>query len=158
MKRVAVVVAVLVVTALVGCDAFLGWRLHHAHAAVNDRTALLARVNVVMPELLSYSGTTITTDTAKAAADTTGDFKTEFTTAMRTVVAPTATRTGVVTKASVSAAGVTTLNANTATVLVFLNQTTTSKTRPLPAVTGSRLSVTLEKVNGQWLVSGVKPL
>lgn len=157
MKRLLIAALAALALLAVG-DGYLAWHLHSRHASVDQRQALLTRVKTVIPDVLSYSGPTITADTARAVADTTGDFKAQFEKAMATVVAPTAQRTGVVTKATVSAAGITSISGTSATALVFLDQTTTSKARPIPAVTGSRLSVDLTKVNGQWMVSGIKPL
>jgi Mce-associated membrane protein len=43
-------------------------------------------------------------------------------------------------------------------VLVFVNQVTTSKERPEPAMASSSVKVSLVKTNGQWLINKFDPL
>ena len=43
-------------------------------------------------------------------------------------------------------------------VLVFINQATTSKERPDPAMASSSANVSLAKVHGEWLISKFDPL
>jgi Mce-associated membrane protein len=45
-----------------------------------------------------------------------------------------------------------------ASVLVFVNQVTTSKDRPSPALATSTVMVTLVKSGGQWLISEFTPI
>jgi len=44
------------------------------------------------------------------------------------------------------------LHLNSAVVLVFVKQKTTSKEKPEPVVTSSSLRVALTKVDGSWLI------
>jgi len=43
-------------------------------------------------------------------------------------------------------------------VLVVINQATTSKERPDPAMASSSANVSLAKVHGEWLISKFDPL
>jgi len=49
-------------------------------------------------------------------------------------------------------AAVSELHLNSAVVLVFVKQKTTSKEKPEPVVTSSSLRVALTKVDGSWLI------
>ncbi|EUA51024.1 hypothetical protein I552_1965 [Mycobacterium xenopi 3993] len=60
--------------------------------------------------------------------------------------------------AKVVRAAVSDLQPDSAIVLVFLDQTTTSKQKPKPLVTPSGVRVTLRKVNGSWLIEKFDPL
>jgi Mce-associated membrane protein len=73
-------------------------------------------------------------------------------------VAPTAKGKGVKTKASVVQAAVSELHPDSAAVLLFIDQSTTSKENPEPALASSTVKVTLMKVNGAWLISKFDPV
>jgi len=45
-----------------------------------------------------------------------------------------------------------------AEVLVFVNQVTTSKDRPTPALATSSVLVTLVSAGGRWLISEFEPI
>jgi Mce-associated membrane protein len=45
-----------------------------------------------------------------------------------------------------------------ADVLVFVNQVTTSKERPTPALSTSSVMVTLVRSDGRWLISAFNPV
>lgn len=47
---------------------------------------------------------------------------------------------------------------DSAKVLVFLNQETSSKERPDPSLTASSVVVSLTKVDGNWLISAFDPV
>jgi Mce-associated membrane protein len=61
-------------------------------------------------------------------------------------------------KAAVIRAAVSEMHPDSAAVLVFLNQTTTSKDKPQPLITASSVRITLMKVSGSWLISKLDPL
>ncbi|MFQ2844650.1 twin-arginine translocation pathway signal, partial [Mycobacterium paragordonae] len=44
-----------------------------------------------------------------------------------------------------------------ATVLLFINQSTQSRDRPEPTTTSSSVLVTLTKADGKWLISQFNP-
>jgi Mce-associated membrane protein len=50
------------------------------------------------------------------------------------------------------------LHPESAVVLVFINQTATSKEKPEPQTTASTARVTLTKVKSSWLISKLDPL
>lgn len=49
-------------------------------------------------------------------------------------------------------------SSNQVIVLLFLDLTTTSGATKKAQVNGARLRVTMKKVGGQWLVSGLQPV
>ena len=64
---------------------------------------------------------------------------------------------GVATTAQVLSAGTSELHPDSAVVLVFLNQVTTSKDRPDPAMAASSVRVSLTKVDDKWLITNFDP-
>ena len=60
--------------------------------------------------------------------------------------------------ANVARAGISQIRPGRAEVLVFVNQVTTSKDRPTPALATSSVLVTLVNADGRWLISDFKPI
>jgi Mce-associated membrane protein len=107
--------------------------------------------------LLSYSPETVDHDLAVAKSDLTGQLLRYFNDFSRYFVAPAVRREGVQASAGVQRAAVSELHPNSAVVLVFIHQTTTTKSKPEPVLTTSSVRVTLTKVEGSWLISRFEP-
>jgi Mce-associated membrane protein len=108
--------------------------------------------------LLSYKPDTLNHDFAAAKSHLTGDFLNYYDQFTKEVVTPAAQTKGVTTTAQVAGAAVSELNPDKAVVLVFINQATTSKERPDPAMASSSAKVSLAKVHGEWLITKFDPL
>jgi Mce-associated membrane protein len=108
--------------------------------------------------LLSYKPDTLNHDFAAAKSHLTGDFLNYYDQFTKEVVTPAAQTKGVTTTAQVAGAAVSELNPDNAVVLVFINQATTSKERPDPAMASSSAKVSLAKVHGDWLITKFDPL
>ena len=74
------------------------------------------------------------------------------------VVTPAAEQKAVKTTASVVRAAVSELRPNSAVVLVFVNQNTTSMENPDGAFAVSSVEVSLNKIDGTWLISSFDPV
>jgi Mce-associated membrane protein len=103
--------------------------------------------------MLSYSSDSLDRDLAEAKTHLTGDFLDYYTKFTRDVVAPTVRGKHLSQKAVVVRAAAIELHPQSAVILVFLNETTTSPDKKQPLKTPSSVRVTLEKVDGTWLVS-----
>ena len=108
--------------------------------------------------VLTYSPETVDKDLADAKAKLTGDFLKQYTDFTEQTVVPAAKNAGVKTEATVTRAAVSQMKPGTAQVLVFVNQVTTSRTRPTPALATSSVIVTLVDQDGHWLISDFKPI
>lgn len=108
--------------------------------------------------LLSYSPDTLDKDFAAAKAHLTGDFLSYYTQFTRDIVTPAAKQKQVKTSAAIVKAAVSQLKPGSAVVLVFLNQSTTSKDNPDGSFSASAVKVGLTKVNGAWLISSFDPV
>lgn len=123
-----------------------------ARQAVTDA----AKTNVV--KVLTYRPETVEQDTSAAAAVTTGDFRAYYIRFARQIVVPTAREKGVTTSATVVRAGVESLTAQKASILVFINQNTTSRDKPTPEAQNSSVRVGMTKLNGTWLIDHFDPV
>jgi len=108
--------------------------------------------------VLSYSPENLDKSLADAKSHLTGEFLDHYSKFTDEVVRPAVAQKGVKTEANVVRAAVSQMDPDTAAVLVFVNQVTTSKDRPSPALATSTVMVTLVKSGGQWLISEFKPI
>jgi Mce-associated membrane protein len=108
--------------------------------------------------LLSYKPETLDQDFTTAKSHLTGDFLNYYEKFTREIVTPAAKEKGVTTTAQVVGAAVSELHPDSAVVLVFVNQATTSKDRPDPSMSASTVLVSLTKANGRWLITNFEPI
>jgi Mce-associated membrane protein len=108
--------------------------------------------------LLSYSPDTLDKDFANAKTHLTGDFLNYYTQFTHDIVTPAARDKAVKTSATVVQSGVSEMNPTSATVLLYLNQTTTSKENPDGSFTASSVKVGLTKVGNDWLINAFDPV
>jgi Mce-associated membrane protein len=108
--------------------------------------------------LLSYAPETLDKDFATAKTHLTGDFLDYYTKFTTDIVTPAAKQKSVKTSAAIVRAAVAELKPDSAVVLVFLNQTTTSKENVDGSFTASSVKVSLAKVDGAWLISAFDPV
>ena len=108
--------------------------------------------------MLSYSPDSLDKDFAAAKSNLTGDFLSYYTQFTEQIVTPAAKEKSVKTTASVVRAAVSEIHPDSATVLVFINQTTTSKENPDGAFAASSVKVSLKKIDDRWLISAFDPV
>lgn len=107
--------------------------------------------------ILSYKPETVDRD-LKAAADRLAEpFRQQYTQLVNDVVAPGAKQQHISAVATVPAAASVSATGKHAVVLVFVDQTTTIGT-DAPTQSTSSVRVSLEKVNGRWLISQFDPV
>jgi Mce-associated membrane protein len=154
---VALVLGLLATGALAGWLFFTQYRPdQQTDGAVAQSVVNAARDGTVA--LLSYKPDTLDKDFAAAKSHLSGDFLNYYNDFTEHVVTPAAKTKGVATTAQVVGAAPAELHPNTAVVLVFVNQVTTSKERPDPAMASSAVKVSLTKVNGQWMITKFDPV
>ncbi|ODR22385.1 twin-arginine translocation pathway signal [Mycobacterium gordonae] len=107
--------------------------------------------------ILSYSPDTLDRDFSSARSHLTGDFLSYYDQFTQQIVAPAAKQKAVKTTAVVLRGALTDFHPDSATVLLFINQSTQSRDRPEPATTSSSVLVTLTKADGKWLISQFNP-
>jgi len=151
------------VLGLLAAGALAGW-LYFAQFRPDtqtDNAVAQAAVNAARDgtvALLSYKPDTLNQDFAAARSHLTGDFLNYYDQFTKEVVTPAAQSKAVATTAQVVGAAASELHPNSAVVLVFVNQVTTSKERPDPAMASSSVLVSLTKVHGDWLINKFDPI
>ena len=88
--------------------------------------------------MLSYSSDTLDKDFATARSHLAGDFLTYYNQFTQQIVAPAAKQKSLKTTAHVMRAGLSEIHADSAVVLVFVDQSTTSKDHPDSSMASSR--------------------
>jgi Mce-associated membrane protein len=107
---------------------------------------------------LSYSPDSMDRDFATAKSHLTGEFLAYYNKFTEQILAPVVRQQHITQTATAIRAAVSDLHPDSAVVLVFLNQTATSKDKPQPLMTPSSVRVTLTKVNGSWLIAKFDPV
>jgi Mce-associated membrane protein len=153
----ALVLGLLAAGGLAGWLYFAQFRADtQADDAVAQKAVNAARDGTVA--LLSYKPDTLNKDFAAARSHLTGEFLNYYDQFTKEVVTPAAQSKAVATTAQVVGAAASELHPNSAVVLVFVNQVTSSKERPDPAMASSSVLVSLTKVHGDWLITKFDPI
>ena len=155
--------AILLAAALVasaGVAAWLYFQEYRPDQQTNDAAANVAvdAAKNGTVALLSYSPESLDKDFAAAKSHLTGDFLSYYTQFTEQIVTPAAKQKAVKTSAAVVRAAVSEMHPDSAMVLVFINQNTTSKENPDGAFAASAVKVGLKKINDTWLISSFDPV
>ncbi len=108
--------------------------------------------------LLSYSYDSLDKDFAAARKHLTGDFLSYYDQFSSQTVAPMAKQKSMKTTAKVTGAAVSELHPDSAVVLVFVDQVTTTKDSPQPSVAVSSVLVRMSRVGDKWLITKFSPV
>ncbi|WP_139329596.1 hypothetical protein [Mycobacterium sp. IS-2888] len=136
---------------------YFKWVDGSAEAVALARTESARVASEDAAALLSYKADSADKELGAARERLTGEFKDAYTTLTREVVIPGAKEKHISATAKVSAAAPVSVTANHAVVLLFVNQTVTIG-NGAPTDTQPVIRVTLEKVDGRWLVSHFDPV
>jgi Mce-associated membrane protein len=136
---------------------FLKWQYA---TNVGDDTARAESVQAAKNStvaLLSYHPDTVEQQLGAARDLTTGEFRNSYTQLTNEVVIPGARQKQISAVATIPAAASVSASDNHAVVMVFVNQTTTIG-RDAPTQSTSSIRVTMDKVDGRWLISQFDPM
>lgn len=155
--RPIAVVCLLLASASSAAALYFGvYRADHGSAAASATVVDAASEGSVA--LLSYAPDSLDQDFATAKSKLTGDFLDYYSEFANKFVAPAAKEKDIRATASVVRAAPITVQSDTAEVLVYLNQATTSRDNPEPAQAASAVKVGLTKIDGGWLISSFNPI
>ena len=158
--KVAPVILVLLLLVSGGLAAWLYFTVYQpdeqTDAAAGQAAVTAAREGTVA--ILSYKPETLDQDFTTAKSHLTGDFLNTYENFTRQVITPAVKEKAVTTTAQVVGAAASELHPHSAVVMVFVNQTTTSKDRPDPAMSASTVLVSLTKAHGRWLITDFQPV
>jgi Mce-associated membrane protein len=126
-------------------------------ATAAAQSAVVSAASEGSVALLSYAPDTVEPDLAAAQSHLTGEFLTYYRDFAETIVTPAAKDKAVHATASVVRAAAADIDGDHARVLVFLNQSTTSRDNPDPVQSASSVMVGMSKVGDRWLISSFDP-
>lgn len=129
---------------------------HRAVAAAEREARDSAQTRV--PKVLSYDFNTVDSEFPTATQNLTGKFRDDFGKLGTSVIIPAAHRDAIVTKATIVGTAVVSAGRDEVTLLLFLNQETTSTKYQGPRLDGSRVRVTMTRDSGTWLISDITPV
>lgn len=150
-------VALIASAALAGVLYFTQFRPDQQTDAAAAEVAVKAATEGTVA-LLSYAPDSLDKDFATAKSHLTGDFLSYYTDFTTKVVTPAAQQKKVKTTATVVNGAVSELKPDSAVVLLFINQTTTSQENPDGAFAVSSVKVGMTKDDGRWLISSFDPV
>jgi Mce-associated membrane protein len=136
---------------------FLKWQDVSARSSQIARIEAVAAAKDATIALLSYQPDSAEKDLDAARDRLTGTFKESYTQLIHDVVIPGAKEKHISSVASVPAAAAVSATRNHAVAVLFVNQTTVVGT-DAPTDSQSSVRVTLDKIDGRWLVSGFEPI
>lgn len=158
-RRVTVAAASLVLLSAIAAGSVY-WFLYRPDqlTGTDAQQQVVAAAKEGIEAALSYSPENLDKDLATAKSHLTGQFLDYYSDFTAKVVTPAAKNKGVKTEANVARAAVSQMWPGKADVLVFVNQVTTSKDRPTPALATSTVRVTMVKTGDRWLISEFNPV
>ena len=153
----ALAAAVLLAVVLAGS---VYWRVYRPDQLTDVRSQeqVLEVARAATEALLSYSPESVDNNVEDAKSRLTGEFLERYSQFADSVVVPAAKERGVKTEANVARVAVSQMRPDSAQVLAFVNQVTTSKERPTPALATSSVMMTLVREGGRWLVAEFNPI
>lgn len=159
-KHLAAIMITLLLVVSAGVAAWLYFFQFRVDQQTNDdaQQVALDAATTGTTALLSYAPETMEKDFAAAKSHLTGDFLDYYTQFTEQIVTPAVKEKQVKTSAAVVQAGVAEMHPDSAVVLVFVNQTTTSKENPDGAFAASAVKVGLTKSDGRWLINTFDPV
>jgi Mce-associated membrane protein len=150
----------LLVLAIAVCGGGVGhlwWQKVQHSAADRARAESTQTAKDATNALLSYEPGTAEEKLTAARDRLTGSFRDSYTSLTKDVVIPAAVQRQVSAVADVPAVAVLTAGPRHAVAMVFVDQTTIIGGEA-PTATSSVVKVTLDRVDGRWLVSGFDPM
>ncbi len=136
---------------------YLKWQYGSTQTADTARIESVQAAKDSTVALLSYRPDSVEKELAAARDRLTGDFRDSYTSLTNDVVIPGAEQKQISAVATVPAAASVSANESHAVVLAFVNQTVTVGDGA-PSDTASTVKVTLDKIDGRWLISGFEPV
>jgi len=147
-------VLVLVVALAAACLKYVDTSVRDADAAGAQAVRAAKDTTVA---ILSYKPDTVEKQLTDARGLLTGDFLESYTELTTKLVIPGAKQQQISATANVPQAALVSADLEHAVTLVFVNQTVTIGASP-PSETASAVRVTLDKVNGKWLIAKFDPV
>ena len=140
----------VVVAALIAGVVYFSDQPSDTEVEESTRAAQSAAERAIVP-VLSYDARTLEEDQAAAQAQMTSDYREEYDKLFE-AIKENAPRTKTTVAAEVIASGIVRSGEDRVEILLFVNRPTTNKARPEPVIFRDQVTVTMQRVGGDWLV------
>jgi len=145
-------IAVAILTAIVlGVSAWLFFAKPSDAAVADSTRAAQSTAERAVGPILSYNALHLDEDQKAAESYMTSDYRKQYDQLFE-VIKQNAPDTRTIVKAQVVASGIVRSGDDRVQVLLFVNRPTTNKARTTPVVYKDQVTVTMQKVDGEWLV------
>lgn len=142
---------------LVASAVWLFWDAHSRRSADRAGVAAMQAARDSIVAMLSYRSATVEKDLDAARDGLTGRFLDDYTQLIKTVVIPDAKQRSLSAAAKVPSTAVVSADQDRVVVLAYVDQTMTAGSEK-PTVTASTVRVTMEKIDGRWLVAAFEQI
>ena len=154
----AVLVVLLLISGGVATWLYFDWYRPDQQTDATVARSVASAASDATTAVLSYSSDSLDQDFAAAKSHLGGEFLSYFDQFSQQTVAPLARQKSMKTKAKVTGAAVSELQPDSAAVLVFVDQVTTTKDSAQPSVAVSSILVRMSRINGKWLITKFTPV
>ena len=150
----------LLAVGFVGLSGVGGW-LYWNRVELNGERAARAELGPLatkqVPAVLGYDYQTVERSLSDAYPMLTPNFRRQFEDKANKEIIPQARERQVISQVSVVGVGVMDAHRNSASVMVYINQTWTDKAAQ-PLYDGSRVRVNYQRIDGDWLIDLIQPI
>lgn len=154
-RLIAIMVAVFVVASIASAG-FLGTRYAEAAREESARSDAVTTAREVAESMFGYNAATIEENIATSLRALTGDARAMYERTMAEgKVAEEVKRQQVVSQVAIQEAGIVTSNADSATVLIFMNSSVSRGDNELIRVDPSRVNFDMVKRDDRWLITTI---
>ncbi|MFD4367314.1 h domain protein [Rhodococcus sp. NPDC058521] len=157
-KTVLASLAGVLVLVLVGLVVWQGLAYREDRQVEQTREEVVDVAGQQAVAMLAYNFDTAEDQLTSASDGLTGSFREDYTKLINDVIVPGAQEKKLTVQVTVQAGGVISAEPEHASVLLYLNQITTSADAPEAKTSGSRVKIGLDKVDGRWLVNNLEPV
>jgi Mce-associated membrane protein len=153
-----ILILLLLISGGVTAWLYFQYRLPDERSSPTVARAAISAASDGTVALLSYSPDSLDKDFATAKSHLSGDFLSYYDQFTQQIVGPAAKAKSLKTSARVMRAAVQELRPDSAVVLLFVDQSTSSKDTPEPSMSASSVLVNLALVDGKWLITKFTPV
>lgn len=146
-----IVPALIVLAALVALGVW--WQVLDQRSQTNRVEQARAAAETIVMDLLTYGHESVAEDLDAALADVTGTFAEDYQQLVDEAIVPISRERQIDTEAVVVQSGIVASDADSVTVLLFVDQSTTSSDAPGTRRDLSRIEVTASEIDGVWKIN-----
>jgi Mce-associated membrane protein len=136
----------------------LWWWSANYQDTITAREQAMAAARDSVVELLSYNYRTIDRQMTDTQGMITGKFKDDYASLLKNVIVPGAKAQQLAIQTTIADDSVVSSSPGEVVLLMFINQQSEGHANQNPALTASRVQVTLQRLSGNWMISNLVPV